>query len=70
MNTGSAVAAIVSPTVFGYVVSWSGSWELPFAGSIALLLLGAILAFRMRPELSIEEAAVTPSLTAGTVSAE
>jgi MFS family permease len=55
MNTGSAVAAIISPTVFGYIVSWSGSWELPFAGSIGLLLIGAVLTFWMRPDLSIEE---------------
>jgi hypothetical protein len=34
------------------------------------LLLGAVLAFRMRPDRSIEGASVTPSLAAGTVSAE
>jgi MFS family permease len=56
MNTGSAVAAIVSPTVFGYVVDLSGSWELPFAGSIGLLLVGAVLTFWMRPDRSIEPA--------------
>jgi MFS family permease len=53
MNTGSAVAAIISPTVFGYVVDLTGSWELPFAGSIGLLFLGAILTFWMRPDRSI-----------------
>jgi MFS family permease len=58
MNTGSAVAAIVSPTVFGYVVDLSGSWQLPFAGSIGLLLLGAILTFWMRPDRGITPAAV------------
>lgn len=57
MNTGSAVAAIVSPTAFGYVVDLTGSWELPFAGSIGLLLLGAILTFWMRPDRSIAPAA-------------
>ena len=56
MNTGSAVAAIVSPTVFGYVVDLSGSWQLPFAGSIVLLLIGAALTFLMRPDRSIEPA--------------
>lgn len=58
MNTGSAVAAIVSPTVFGYVVDLSGSWQLPFAGSIGLLLLGAVLTFWMRPDRAIAPAAV------------
>jgi MFS family permease len=38
MNTGSAVAAIVSPLAFGLIVDLTGSWVLPFAVSIALLL--------------------------------
>jgi MFS family permease len=64
MNTGSAVAAIFSPIVFGYIIEWTDNWNLPFAGSIGLLLVGAILAFWMRPELSLEakppEAASAP----------
>ena len=31
MNTGSAVAAIVSPLAFGLIVDLTGSWVLPFA---------------------------------------
>jgi MFS family permease len=54
MNTGSAVAAIFSPIVFGYVIDLTGNWNLPFAGSILLLLMGAVLAFWMRPERSID----------------
>ncbi|MCJ2013759.1 MFS transporter [Methylobacterium sp. J-076] len=50
MNTGSALAAIVSPVVFGFVVDKTGSWTLPFVGSIGLCLLGAVLAFTMHPE--------------------
>ncbi len=41
MNTGSALAAIVSPIVFGFIVDKTGSWTLPFIGSIGLCLLGA-----------------------------
>src|SRR5262249_19324955 len=37
MNTGSALAAIVSPIAFGIVVDKTGNWTLPFIGSIALL---------------------------------
>lgn len=50
MNTGSALAAIISPLIFGYIIDKTGNWELPFAGSIGLLLFGAVLAFWMKPE--------------------
>jgi cyanate permease len=55
MNTGSAVAAIASPWLFGIIIDATGNWNLPFAGSIGLLLVGAVLAFWMKPEQSIEE---------------
>jgi MFS family permease len=55
MNTGSAAAAILSPVAFGYIADVTGNWHLPFAGSLALLLLGAILAFTMHPERTFEE---------------
>jgi sugar phosphate permease len=50
MNTGSAVAAIVSPLAFGAIVELTGNWLLPFVGSIILLLIGVLLAFTMHPE--------------------
>jgi MFS family permease len=50
MNTGSAAAAILSPLAFGYIADVTGNWHLPFAGSLALLLTGALLAPFMRPE--------------------
>jgi sugar phosphate permease len=49
MNTGSALAAIVSPLVFGYVIDKTNNWTLPFLGSIALLFLGSIVALWMKP---------------------
>jgi sugar phosphate permease len=49
MNTGSAIAGIVSPLAFGVIAQLSGSYALPFAGSITLLLVGAILAWRGLP---------------------
>jgi MFS family permease len=54
MNTGSAAAAILSPVTFGYIADRTGDWHLPFYGSLALLLVGAILAFAMHPERSFE----------------
>jgi sugar phosphate permease len=50
MNTGSAAAAILSPLAFGLIADLTGNWHLPFAGSLALLLTGALLAPTMRPE--------------------
>jgi len=54
MNTGSALAAVISPTVFGYIVDWTGNWQLPFIGSLCLLLVGAVMAFTMHPERAFE----------------
>ena len=50
MNTGSALAAIISPVAGGLIIDVSGNWELPFLGTIALMALGALLSFRMAPE--------------------
>ena len=50
MNAGSALAAIISPLVSGFVIDKTGNWELPFLGSVGLLFLGSILAFWMKPQ--------------------
>ncbi|HEV3017539.1 MAG TPA: MFS transporter [Burkholderiaceae bacterium] len=50
MNTGSALAAIISPVASGYLIDRFGSWDLPFVGSMVLMGLGIVLAFRMQPE--------------------
>jgi sugar phosphate permease len=56
MNTGSALAAIASPTVAGLVIDATGNWYLPFLMTIGLLLLGGFCAFLMHPERPFEEA--------------
>jgi MFS family permease len=55
MNTGSALAAIVSPIVGGYIVDKTGNWELTFVAGIGLLILGAVLAFWMKPEEGFDD---------------
>jgi MFS family permease len=55
MNTGFAVAGLVSPSSFGYLVDLTGSWVIPFIASIVLLFCGAILALRLRPDKPFEE---------------
>ena len=56
MNFGFAAAGLMSPSSFGYLVDRTGSWVVPFIGSIALLLLGATLAMRLRPDIPFVEA--------------
>ncbi len=58
MNFGFGLAGIISPWAFGYAIDVTGSWTLPFLGSIALLLVGAGLALRLRPDLRILDPAV------------
>jgi MFS family permease len=57
MNTGSALAAIISPVVSGYLIDRFNNWELPFLGSMLLMAIGTVLAFRMRPESRFDNAA-------------
>ena len=52
MNTGSALAGILSPLVFGWVIDTTGSWTLPFLGTMGLMLIGLLAAFAMRPDRS------------------
>ena len=61
---GSALAAIVSPLAFGYVIDKTGDWTLPFLGSIGLLLIGTIVAFWMKPDEELPGAALTITLAA------
>ena len=56
MNTGSAIAAIISPVLAGVLIDKTGNWELPFIVTMGVLVLGAALAFTMRPDRPLEEA--------------
>ena len=55
MNFGFALAGIVSPSSFGYLVDRTGSWVVPFIGSVVLLLVGAVLAARLSPDRVFKE---------------
>jgi MFS family permease len=61
MNSGSALAAIISPLIGGMIVDRTGNWDLTFVAGVALLLAGAIGAFWMKPDEELEEATVTGS---------
>ena len=49
MNFGFGLAGIISPVVFGIAIDATGRWDLPFIGSLAFLIAGALLALRIKP---------------------
>jgi MFS family permease len=61
MNTGSALAAIISPVVSGFLIDRFGNWELPFLGSMGLMGIGMLLALRMRPDSPFRNVAIDNS---------
>jgi MFS family permease len=58
MNSGSALAAIVSPLVAGLVTDFTGDKQLPFMLTIGVLLVGAASSFLMHPERQFTETAL------------
>jgi cyanate permease len=50
MNSAGAVAGILSPVAFGWILDLTGSWTMPFVVSMGLLLLGSVSAFWIRPD--------------------
>jgi sugar phosphate permease len=67
LNTGAAVAGILTPIAFGVIVDLTGNWTLPFAGSILLMLVGAVATVWIRPDRPLE---VGPTLNAKTAMAK
>jgi MFS family permease len=55
MNSGSALAAILSPVVAGWVTDLSGDKQLPFIIAIGVLMVGALSSFLMHPEKQFTE---------------
>jgi len=66
MNTGSALAAIISPVVGGWLIDRTGNWNLPFIVSMVLMAAGIVLSFTMRPDRTLdtpaEQAKPAPNL--------
>lgn len=54
MNMGSALAAIISPVVAGWLIDKTGNWNLPFIVSMALMALGIGLSFAMQPNRMLD----------------
>ena len=64
MNFGFGLAGIISPMFFGVMIDITGTWTVPLAVSVALLLLGAVLTVRLRPDVPFTEEDVTSSQSA------
>jgi MFS family permease len=60
MNLGFGIAGIVSPPLFGRLVDLTG-WTYPFLCVALLLLIGGLLALKLRPDLPFEDTATTDS---------
>lgn len=56
VSTAAGLASVISPVVFGYIVDRTGSYVLPFVVSIAILLLGIVVSFWMRPDKPLQVA--------------
>jgi len=54
MNAASAVAGILSPAAFGWMLDRTGSWTTPFAVSVGLLLFAIVMTCRIRPDRPID----------------
>jgi sugar phosphate permease len=68
MNTGSAVASIITPMIFGFIVDKTGDWNIPFVGSFVFLIIGCALATQIRPDLKlgpVREAFLGTQVTTG-----
>jgi MFS family permease len=68
MNVGSALAAIVSPLLAGWVIDLTANWYLPFLIAMGFLVLGAFSALLMHPELPFEPGSPN-SVGAGSIAA-
>ena len=60
MNSAGAVAGILSPLAFGWILDQTGSWTAPFTVSLGLLLFGAVTTFWFRPDRPFE---IAPGIT-------
>jgi MFS family permease len=54
MNAAGAVAGILSPLMFGWILDLTGNWTAPFVVSLGLLLFGAVMTYWFRPDRPLE----------------
>jgi sugar phosphate permease len=54
MNAAGAVAGILSPVAFAWILDRTGSWTTPFAVSVSLLLFAIAMTYWIRPDRPID----------------
>jgi MFS family permease len=54
MNLGFGIAGVLSPSIFGFLLQYTGSWQVPFATSVVLLFIGVLLSLRIDPTHPLE----------------
>lgn len=50
---GVAIAGIISPVVFGWLIDLTGNWNVPFATGVVILLIGAAVVGVLRPDVPL-----------------
>lgn len=55
MNFGFGLAGMISPIIFGLIIDLTGRWDLPFAASLVLLLVGAATSLLIRPDRPFQD---------------
>jgi len=63
MNLGFGIAGVLSPAVVGFLVEYSGSWQVPFVTSVVLLFIGVLLSLRIDPTVPLQVPARTAAAT-------
>jgi nitrate/nitrite transporter NarK len=62
MNAAGAVAGILSPVAFGWILQRTGNWTTPFAFSVGLLVFAIVMTHWIRPDRPIGDQPVTRRL--------
>ena len=62
MNTGFGVAGMISPIVFGFLIQTTGSYQVPFAVSAVLLVIGIIGSLFIDPTRKVGDPPVVPKI--------
>jgi sugar phosphate permease len=53
VSTAAGLAAVISPFTFGYIIDATRSYTLPFLTSIAVMVMGIMVSFWMRPDKTV-----------------